>query len=59
MSGQKAELKTLKSVEQDQEVLGQKTDVARICKVETTVQLAECDRDVKEELIEASLEEYQ
>ena len=58
-SEQKSEVETSKSLEEDQEDFTQETNSAPTCKVETALQLAERDQDVEDELLEASLEEYQ
>jgi hypothetical protein len=59
VSEETSELETFKSLQEDQEGFRQKADVERICKAESTLQLTECDQDVEDELLEASLEEYQ
>jgi hypothetical protein len=55
--GQKSELDS--SELQNQENPQKKTNLARISKVKSSLQLAECGRDVEDELLEASLEEYE
>ena len=45
--------------EEDQKRFRQKTNVARLSKAETTLELAECGQAIEDELLEASLEEYQ
>jgi hypothetical protein len=52
------ELKTPES-QDDPEHVSHKTNLARVSGVESGLQLAECDVDIEDELLEASLEGYQ
>lgn len=51
------ELKTPES-QDDQEHFSHKTNLARVSGIESGLKLAECDVDIEDELLEASLEEY-
>jgi hypothetical protein len=52
--GQKA-----KATVGDLEHGAEKTNLARISQVNTNLQFAECEQDIEDELLEASLEQYQ
>jgi len=38
---------------------GKKTKLARISQIDTNLQFAECEQDIEDDLLEASLEQYQ
>ncbi len=59
VSEQNAGKRTSDSREDDPEHSKQKTNLARLSEIDTRLGFAECTQDVADELLEASLEEYQ
>lgn len=55
---QQSEKETVISPEDDSEHVRNKTRVDRRWKIETDLEFAECEQDVEDELLDASLEEY-
>jgi hypothetical protein len=53
------EEETSGSQEAEPEHFIQKTNLARISEIDTDLKFTECDQDIEDELLEASLEEYQ
>jgi hypothetical protein len=58
-STRKIEMETSESQEAEPEHFIQKTNLARISEIDTNLKFTECDQDIEDELLGASLEEYQ
>jgi hypothetical protein len=58
-STRKIEEETSESKKAEPEHFIQKTNLARISEIDTDLKFTECDQDIEDELLEASLEEYQ